>query len=294
MSLLLSRQISVNNYSIQLLLGNAPQVAMASPAFHHLQSLLRKRGLDGTLPAVPGSTSAPAPAGLDILNQYLGGGFARGALTEISSTMSSGATGVAFTTLAAATQRGEATAYIDATNSFHAESAALANVCLARLLVVRCRIPHQAWDAVNLVSSAGGFGLIVLDLLGLTSRNQLREWQNRSWMKLQRSLENTTTVLLLLSPQRGLCAQPPQMRLELDAIRIRWYGNHPIASCLAGMESSLRVGYQRRYHPTLHSARQQNACLLFLKDANAGSHPSSTLETTHLTGSGITPFNLMP
>lgn len=267
---------------------------MASPAFHHLQSLLHKRGLSGALspervPALP-----PASTGLDMLDQYLRGGFARGALTEVSGALSSGATGIGFTALAAATQRGEATAYIDATGSFHAESAVLAGVDLPRLLVVRCRDSYQAWDAVNLVGSAGGFGLIVLDLLGLASRRQLREWQHRPWMKLQRSLENTTTVLLLLSPQRGLCTQPPRMRLELDAIRIHWHGNHPSATCLAGIESSLHVGYQRRHYPDIPSVGEESVCSIFLRDAETGSFTSHAHENTPLTGNGIALPRLRP
>ena len=83
----------------------------------------------------------PAPAtasfGIAALNT-LTGGLPRGCLTEIVGPDSSGRTSVLLATLAAATQRGEICALVDATDSFHPHSAAVAGVDLSRLLWVRC------------------------------------------------------------------------------------------------------------------------------------------------------------
>lgn len=68
----------------------------------------------------------------------LTGGLPRGSLTEITGPDSSGRTSILLAALAAATQRGEICALIDATDSFHPQSAAAAGIDLARLLWVRC------------------------------------------------------------------------------------------------------------------------------------------------------------
>jgi recombination protein RecA len=92
----------------------------------------------------------PAPAtvsfGIAALNT-LTGGLPRGCLTEIVGPDSSGRTSVLLAALAAATQRGEICALIDATDSFHPHSAAAAGIDLCRLLWVRCTAPPSSPDS---------------------------------------------------------------------------------------------------------------------------------------------------
>src|SRR5208282_2439914 len=71
---------------------------------------------------------------LDLLT----GGLARGCLTEICGTASSGRTSVLLFALARATQRGEVCALVDASDAFDPVSAAAAGMELSRLLWVRC------------------------------------------------------------------------------------------------------------------------------------------------------------
>src|ERR1700682_5915850 len=71
---------------------------------------------------------------LDLLT----GGLARGCLTEICGTASSGRTSVLLLALARATQRGEVCALVDASDAFDPASAAAAGVEMSRLLWVRC------------------------------------------------------------------------------------------------------------------------------------------------------------
>src|SRR5260370_25459118 len=71
---------------------------------------------------------------LDLLT----GGIARGCLTEICGTASSGRTSVLLFALARATQRGEVCALVDASDAFNPASAAAAGMEMSRLLWVRC------------------------------------------------------------------------------------------------------------------------------------------------------------
>jgi recA bacterial DNA recombination protein len=68
----------------------------------------------------------------------LTGGLARGCLTEICGTASSGRTSVLLSALAGATQRGEVCALVDASDAFDPASAAAAGMEMSRLLWVRC------------------------------------------------------------------------------------------------------------------------------------------------------------
>src|SRR4029077_4598503 len=68
----------------------------------------------------------------------LTGGLARGCLTEICGTASSGRTSVLLFALARATRRGEVCALVDASDAFNPASAAAAGMEMSRLLWVRC------------------------------------------------------------------------------------------------------------------------------------------------------------
>jgi len=68
----------------------------------------------------------------------LTGGLARGCLTEICGTASSGRTSVLLFALARATKRGEVCALVDASDAFDPASAAAAGMEMSRLLWVRC------------------------------------------------------------------------------------------------------------------------------------------------------------
>src|ERR1700728_429720 len=68
----------------------------------------------------------------------LTGGLARGCLTEIFGTASSGRTSILLFALARATERGEVCALVDASDAFDPASAAAAGMKMSRLLWVRC------------------------------------------------------------------------------------------------------------------------------------------------------------
>src|SRR5207249_3509712 len=78
------------------------------------------------------------PSGVTELDAVLGGGFPRGSLVELCGPVSSGRTSLAFSLLAQATERQEACAFVDVSDSLDPISLAAAGVELPRLLWVRC------------------------------------------------------------------------------------------------------------------------------------------------------------
>ncbi len=78
------------------------------------------------------------PSGVRELDAVLGGGFPRGALVELCGPASSGRTSLAFSLLAQATERQEACAFVDVSDSLDPVSLAAAGVELPRLLWIRC------------------------------------------------------------------------------------------------------------------------------------------------------------
>src|SRR5712664_2729042 len=93
------------------------------------------RGLEGfhNRPAVELQSS-----GVTELDAVLGGGFPRGSLVELCGPASSGRTSLAFSLLAQATERQEACAFVDVSDSLDPVSLAAAGVDLPRLLWIRC------------------------------------------------------------------------------------------------------------------------------------------------------------
>src|SRR5467141_3142106 len=78
------------------------------------------------------------PSGVTALDKVLGGGFPRGSLVELCGPASSGCTSLVFSLLAQATERQEACAFVDVSDSLDTVSLAAAGVELPRLLWVRC------------------------------------------------------------------------------------------------------------------------------------------------------------
>jgi hypothetical protein len=181
-----------------------------------LEALLRTRRLDGTLTSsmpLAGPEQAVAPSALPQLDARLGGGWPRGQVSELVGPPSTGRTLVAATSLAAATSRGELAALVDAADTFDPPSAAVAGMTWSHLLWIRGlpivhghavreaveRAVDRAIKAASLVLSAGGFGLVVLDLADVPAI-ALRRVPFTTWLRLQRMVEGRETVALLVAP----------------------------------------------------------------------------------------------
>jgi hypothetical protein len=145
----------------------------------------------------------------------LTGGLPRGCLTEIFGPASSGRSTVMLSALAAATQRGEFCAVVDANDALDPQSAASAGIELDRLLWVRCgegslqpesRL-EQLLRVTDLLLESGGFGMIALDLGDLPPQTA-RRIPLATWFRFRRAVEHTPTVLLAVErqPIAGSCS----------------------------------------------------------------------------------------
>src|SRR5437763_5719987 len=112
---------------------------MASLARADLESLLHTKNLDRTL--TRGERVRPdldyASTGYATLDARLAGGIPRGQVSELVGPRSSGRTALTLQLLAAATNRGELVALVDALDMLDVESAAAAGIDLDRLLWIR-------------------------------------------------------------------------------------------------------------------------------------------------------------
>ena len=159
-----------------------------------------------------------ASAGIAAVDQ-LAGGLPRGCLTEIFGEISSGITSLLQAALAARTANAESCALVDAQDSFDPGCAQSAGVSLHRLLWVRCRNVDQALRSVDLLLHGGGFSLVAVDLSGAPTR-LVRQIPLSVWFRLRRAVENTSTILLILSRESNAktCASLV-LRMEREAAR---------------------------------------------------------------------------
>jgi hypothetical protein len=159
-----------------------------------------------------------APMGIPALD-HLAGGFPRGCLTEVFGTLSSGITSLLQSALAARTANAEVCALVDAQDSFDPACAQSVGVSLRQLLWVRCRNLDQALRSVDLLLHGGGFSLVAVDLSGAPPR-LVRQVPLNFWFRLRRTVENTSTILLVLSRESNAktCASLV-LRMEREAAR---------------------------------------------------------------------------
>jgi len=190
-----------------------------------------------------------APTGVPELDA-LTGGLPRGAITDLFGPASSGRTSLLLSILAAATERQEVCALVDANDTFEPVSAAAAGVDLERLLWVRCAgNPGHALKAVDLLIHGGGFGVVAMDL-GDTPPRITRSIQLASWFRLRRAIEKTPTALVALErePSVHSCAT---LALEMKREGAAWSGAPDCSELLRGV----RLGAQLRKPARSETAR---------------------------------------
>jgi len=164
-------------------------------------------------------TIATGIAELDALT----GGLPRGAVTEICGAASSGRTSLLCAILAAATEREEVCALVDASDAFDPVSAAGAGVDLDRLLWIRCGgNAEHALQATDWLLEAGGFGIVVFDL-GDVPPQTARRISLTSWFRLRRAIENTPTVLIAIE-QETQAKSCSSLILETSKEDLAWWG----------------------------------------------------------------------
>lgn len=183
---------------------------MASIAVQNLENLLKDKRLGSTLGRlreVPRLLSSGVPA----LDRVLGGGWCRGAMSEVIGRRSSGRTEVALRTLAEATRHGQVVAFIDTCDRLDPRAAVARGVDLDAVLWVRGApltvemarpplIEHAVKHAVracDLVLRAGGFGVVVLDLADIPMR-RIQSLPAITWLRLGHTTEGQDTLCLLV------------------------------------------------------------------------------------------------
>ena len=220
---------------------------MSAAARAELETLLRARKLDVTLTSAgPWADRSRdiAPTGMAALDAALGGGLARGHLSEVVGPRSSGRTSVLCRMLAAAADRGEAVALIDACDRFDPASAEAAGVDLSKLLWVRdTGDASRALKAMNLVLQAGGFGLVAFDVADVHAM-ALRQFPYTTWMRMARVIEGGQTAAVIVAAER-LARSPGGVTIALDlqpdVPRARWSGTSDRARFLRAIEVQTRV-----------------------------------------------------
>lgn len=205
-------------------------------------------------------------SGISEIDQGLGG-FPRGAITEIHGAASCGRTSLMLSTLAAATTNEETCVLIDGSDTFDLVSATGAGVNFDHLLWVRCNNNlERAFKSTDLLLHGGGFGLVLLSLADMPART-LRRIISTWWFRFRRAIEDTPTVLLVMSP--AICTRScAALALELQHEETIW----PVsAAAMAPAEKCL---------PALDERSSKHLSLV---------SPES-LETPRAAGSGHTHF----
>ena len=186
-------------------------------------------------------------SGVQALDGLLGGGWPQGKVGELVGPASSGRSAVAAATVAAATARGEVTAWLDAADAFDPASAAAAGVDLGRLLWVRTRDAVETVRAAELVLETGGFTVVVLDL-GTTVRVASRRdgvWERRSGPCGRPGWVGASPTPMLEGARKGALRLRLARAVERAGAVALVLAERPWAGTLAGTMVALRRGEAR-------------------------------------------------
>jgi hypothetical protein len=183
------------------------------------------------------------PTGVGEIDAHIDG-FPRGSITEIHGTASSGRTSLLLSALAVATMQEETCALVDTSDTFDLSSAAKARVDGERLLWVRCGgSVERAFKATDLLLQSGGFGLVALNLADVAAkytRRIITSW----WFRFRRSIENTPTTLVVLTPVACIrsCAA---LVLEVKSEGLVWL--NPVSFDLENSDAKLTMKESREH-----------------------------------------------
>jgi hypothetical protein len=174
-----------------------------------LRNLLAQR-----FPQSPPLPSTHLATGLPAIDEAIGGGLPKSAITELSSPQVSAGTALfLYALLQNAYRDGYSLALIDGRDSLDPEP--LGNARLRNLLWVRCTKVLDAVKAADLLLRDGNFPLVVLDLV-LNSSDELRKIPQTSWYRLQRLVETAPIAFLVLT--RESIVRSAQTKLSLDNV----------------------------------------------------------------------------
>ena len=172
-----------------------------------LRKLLTER-----FPHAPAAAATQLVTGLAFLDEAIGGGLPKGAITElISPEVSAGSALLIHALLETAQRDCYFLALIDGRDSFDPQP--LGNACLGHLLWMRCTKALEAIKAADLLLRDGNFPLVIVDLV-LNPREELRKIPQTNWYRLQRLVESTSTACLVLTRQGRVSSAQLKIVLE--------------------------------------------------------------------------------
>lgn len=171
-------------------------------------------------------------SGLSALDTLLGGGFARGYLSEIVGPPSSGRTSLLLSLLAQTTSgTGELAALVDRADAFDPLSAEIAGVDLTRVLWVRVKESRAALRSTERLLETEGLPLILLDLDPPVTNGPGSMLSppvpDPTWTRLARMAMGTGSALVVLSRKRQV-GHPARVVLELQPVQSHFRGSPPL------------------------------------------------------------------
>ena len=167
----------------------------ASGKIVDLRKLLAER-----FPQPPFSAVTRLVTGLSFVDQTIGGGLPKGAITELISPQISAGSALFIQALLQAAHRDRYfLALIDGRDSFDPSALGeLDNARLRNLLWVRCSKALEAVKAADLLLRDGNFPLLIIDLV-FNPPEELRKIPQTTWYRFQRLVESAPTACLVLS-----------------------------------------------------------------------------------------------
>ena len=146
----------------------------------------------------PEHTAGRWTTGVAPVDELLGGGLAKGSITElVTPGVACGSALLTTALLRHAAENGQWAALVDGTDSF--DPAALDNHALSRLVWVRCTSAQEALKCTDLLLRDGNIPLVVLDLVGCAPA-QLRRIPSSTWHRLNRIIETGSLTFLVMTP----------------------------------------------------------------------------------------------
>jgi hypothetical protein len=172
-----------------------------------LRKLLAERFPHPTAPE-----ASVLPTGVQFLDQTIGGGFPKSAITElIAPKLSAGSASLIHALLRSAQRDSHFVALIDGADSFDPGSSD--NSALQHLLWIRCRKAFDAVKAADLLLRDGNFPLVIVDLV-LNTLEELRKIPQTSWYRLQRLVEAVPSACLIIN--RHSLVSSAQLKIVLE------------------------------------------------------------------------------
>ena len=214
-----------------------------------LRQLLREKfpGLRTRADELPVKTRDGWASGIAKLDERLGGGFPKSAISEIiAPRRGCGSALMLLQLLRRAMEANQFMALVDGMDSF--DVASIEQSSLSRLLWMRCHNAEEAVKATDLVLRDGNLPVVLLDL-ALNPDAQLRKIPAPTWYRFQRIVEESTAVFIVVTPRAMI--SPAQVRVtlrsrfnldavEADQLKLTMQLDFDVSEARGGSEELLR------------------------------------------------------